>query len=99
MRQSYRPSSAFYPNHPDRLKGHDVSIISFNDAADRRGYWITVPEILEDLQIHRRTWQRWRALGVAPECTRLPNGTLRVKRHDYDAWLENLAESEGTTGL
>ncbi|WP_431916320.1 helix-turn-helix transcriptional regulator [Nonomuraea jabiensis] len=75
-----------------------MTIINFNDAADRRGYWLTVPEILEDLQIHRRTWQRWRALGKTPDCTRLPNGDLRIKRHDYEAWLDSLAEDNGSAG-
>ncbi|WP_250214755.1 helix-turn-helix transcriptional regulator [Acrocarpospora catenulata] len=71
-----------------------MTVIDVRKAANHRGYWMTVPEILADLQIPRRTWQRWRALGKTPECTRLPNGDLRVKRHDYDAWLDSLAEDE-----
>jgi predicted site-specific integrase-resolvase len=53
--------------------------------------WLTVQEILDDLGIPRRTWQRWRKLGRTPKrMTRLPNGELRVRRTDYDAWLAEL---------
>jgi predicted site-specific integrase-resolvase len=53
--------------------------------------WLTVQEILDDLGIPRRTWQRWRALGRTPKrMTRLPNGELRIRRTDYDAWLSEL---------
>lgn len=57
-----------------------------------RGNWLTVQEILDDLGIPRRTWQRWRALGRAPRCKRLPNGELRVQRDHYETWLESLDE-------
>jgi predicted DNA-binding transcriptional regulator AlpA len=53
--------------------------------------WLTVQEILDDLGIPRRTWQRWRELDRAPKCKRLPSGELRIRRTDYDAWLESLA--------
>jgi hypothetical protein len=29
-----------------------------------------------------------RARGKAPRCIRLPNGQIRVRRADLDAWLE-----------
>ncbi|WP_242884098.1 helix-turn-helix transcriptional regulator [Actinomadura litoris] len=50
--------------------------------------WLTVPEILEELGIPRRTWQRWRALGRTPKpMLKLPNGEYRVRRSVFDAWL------------
>jgi predicted site-specific integrase-resolvase len=52
--------------------------------------WMTVQEILDELGIPRRTWQRWRELGRAPRCTKLPNGELRIRRTDYEAWLASL---------
>lgn len=55
--------------------------------------WLTVQEILDELQIAPRTWQRWRDTGRAPKCTRLPNGSLRISRDDYEHWLASLAES------
>ncbi|MEO3859465.1 helix-turn-helix domain-containing protein [Acrocarpospora sp. B8E8] len=75
-----------------------MTVINLQDAADRRGAWLTVPEILEDLSIGRRTWQRWRALGKTPVCTRTPGGQLRIKRRDYESWLDSLADDEGTNG-
>lgn len=38
----------------------------------------------------RRTWQRWRELGRTPKYTKLPNGELRIRRADYEAWLASL---------
>lgn len=55
--------------------------------------WLTVAEILEDLGIPRRTWQRWRELGLAPEAIKLPNRELRIRRSVYDAWLASLEEA------
>jgi predicted site-specific integrase-resolvase len=53
--------------------------------------WLTVQEILDDLGIPRRTWQGWRKRGRTPQrMTRLPNGELRIRRTDYDAWLAEL---------
>ncbi|MEV6984991.1 helix-turn-helix domain-containing protein [Sphaerisporangium sp. NPDC051017] len=62
-------------------------------VADQREKWITVPEVLAELGIARRTWQRWRALGKTPECSRLPNGELRMKLRDFQSWMESLAET------
>lgn len=56
---------------------------------------LTVAEILEDLggpdgPLPRRTWQEWRAKGTGPKCIKLPNGELRVRRAEYERWLESL---------
>jgi predicted DNA-binding transcriptional regulator AlpA len=59
----------------------------------RKDEWLTVPEILKDLGIPRRTWQRWRELGLAPEAIKLPNRELRIRRSVYDAWLASLEEA------
>jgi predicted DNA-binding transcriptional regulator AlpA len=58
-----------------------------------RDEWLTVPEILDDLGIPRRTWQRWRELGRTPEAIRLPNNELRIRRSVYEAWLAHLEEA------
>ena len=47
----------------------------------RKHEWLTVAEILEDLGVPRRTWQRWRELGLAPEAIKLPNRELRIRKH------------------
>nr|WP_055506810.1 helix-turn-helix domain-containing protein [Nonomuraea pusilla] len=66
--------------------------IDIRHASERTGTWMTVAQLLDELGIKRRTWQRWRALGKAPRCHRLPNGALRIKRRDYEIWLDSLAE-------
>lgn len=54
---------------------------------------LTVPQVLAMLGgLSRRTFYRWRELGRAPECVRLPNGELRVWRSVLRAWLEDLTE-------
>ncbi|WP_345634090.1 excisionase [Rugosimonospora acidiphila] len=40
----------------------------------------------------RRTFYRWRELGVVPERLRLPNEELRVWRSEFRAWLEQLRD-------
>ncbi|MGW5266911.1 helix-turn-helix transcriptional regulator [Microbispora sp. NPDC004025] len=52
---------------------------------------LTVPEVLAELGgVSRRTFYRWRELGHAPKCVKLPNGELRIWRSDLAAWLESL---------
>ncbi|MEU7935752.1 helix-turn-helix transcriptional regulator [Microbispora bryophytorum] len=55
---------------------------------------LTVPEVLTELGgVSRRTFYRWRELGHAPKCVKLPNGELRVWWSDLAAWLESLREA------
>lgn len=42
--------------------------------------------------VSRRTFYRWRELGVGPKCLKLPNGELRAWRADFTTWLEDLQE-------
>lgn len=48
---------------------------------------LTVPDVCADLQIAQSTFYDWRAKGTAPRCIKLPNGQLRVRRSDLEAWL------------
>jgi predicted DNA-binding transcriptional regulator AlpA len=55
---------------------------------------MTVPEILAELNgVSRRTFYRWREVGIAPDCIRLPNGELRIWRSVFRAWLDALGEA------
>jgi excisionase family DNA binding protein len=56
-------------------------------GSPRSGH-LTVDEICADLDISRRTFYEWRAKGTAPKCMKLPNGELRVRRSEYERWLE-----------
>jgi len=53
---------------------------------------LTLAEVLMKLKVSRSTWNDWRAKNRAPRCTKLPNGTLRVRRSVLDQWLEDQEE-------
>lgn len=60
----------------------------------RRDELLTVPQVLDELGgLSRRTFYRWRELGHAPNCIKLPNGEIRVWRSDFAAWLDTLREA------
>lgn len=60
----------------------------------RRDELMPLRQVLEELGgVSRRTFYRWRELGRAPVCLRLPNGDLYVWRSDLAAWLESLREA------
>jgi predicted DNA-binding transcriptional regulator AlpA len=51
---------------------------------------LTVPEVLEALgDVSRRTFYRWRELGLAPAGLKLPNGEIRIWRSELLLWLES----------
>ncbi|MFG1997692.1 helix-turn-helix transcriptional regulator [Spirillospora sp. NPDC048911] len=50
--------------------------------------WLTLTEVCTEIKISRSTFYDWRAKGLAPECTKIPNGELRVSRDDLNAWWE-----------
>lgn len=53
---------------------------------------LTVDELCAELKVARRTFYDWRAKGRAPRCLKLPNGDLRVRRTDLDAWMTERME-------
>ncbi|MEV4293914.1 helix-turn-helix transcriptional regulator [Microbispora rosea] len=60
----------------------------------RNDQLLTVPEVLAELGgVSRRTFYRWRELGHAPRCIKLPNGELRVWRSELMVWLDTLREA------
>ncbi|WP_262379242.1 helix-turn-helix transcriptional regulator [Nonomuraea sp. PA05] len=52
--------------------------------------WLTIDEILHELGVPRRTWQKWHTRKQTPRMLRLPNGEYRIHRDDYQAWLAGL---------
>ena len=52
-----------------------------------------VAEVCAELGVARSTFYDWRAAKKAPPCFRLPNGDLRIRRAEFDRWLESLQES------
>jgi predicted DNA-binding transcriptional regulator AlpA len=57
---------------------------------DRRH--LTIADLCEELDISRSTFYDWRAKRKAPLCLKLPNGDIRIRRVDYENWLDSLAE-------
>lgn len=48
---------------------------------------LTIPQVCDELSVSRSTFYFWRQTGKAPRCIKLPNGEVRVRRSDLDAWL------------
>ena len=48
---------------------------------------LSIPQVVAELGISRATFYRWRSLHKGPACLRLPNGSIRVRRSDLDAFL------------
>jgi len=52
---------------------------------------LTVAQMCAELGgVSRRTFYRWREVGVGPQCLKIPNGELRAWRSDFRAWLDSL---------
>lgn len=54
--------------------------------------FLTLAEFLAELDVPKSTFFRWKALGEAPRTYKLPNGQLRIRRIDFDAWLSSREE-------
>ncbi|GAA3754586.1 helix-turn-helix transcriptional regulator [Streptomyces tremellae] len=52
-----------------------------------RPQMLKLPEVLTELGMSRPAFYRLRARGKAPKLLKLPNGQIRVRRTDLDAWL------------
>ncbi|GGS97822.1 hypothetical protein GCM10010156_65040 [Planobispora rosea] len=50
---------------------------------------LTVAEFCAELGISRSTFYDWRAKGRAPKCITLPNGSLRIRRAEFERWLSS----------
>jgi len=58
----------------------------------RNDEWLTVEQVCDELQVSRRTFDRWRARRTGPRCIRLGgNGPVRIKR----CWLEDWIDENG----
>ncbi|WP_367574059.1 helix-turn-helix transcriptional regulator [Streptomyces griseoaurantiacus] len=49
---------------------------------------LKLPEVLDEIEMSRAAFYRMRARGQAPKLIKLPNGQLRCRRSDLDAWWE-----------
>lgn len=53
---------------------------------------LTIADVCDELDVARSTFYDWRAKGRAPRCLKLPNGELRIRRGDLDAWLDSCTD-------
>lgn len=58
-----------------------------------RSQMLKLPEVLDEIGMSRAAFYRMRARGKGPKLLKLPNGQLRVRRTDLDAWLNGLEEA------
>lgn len=50
---------------------------------------LTVQQFCEELGISPRTFYEWRTKQRAPRCIKLPNGEIRIRRAEYERWLDS----------
>ena len=53
---------------------------------------LTITQLCKELGISRSTFYEWRAKGRAPRCIKLPNGEIRIRRTEFERWLDSLEE-------
>ena len=53
---------------------------------------LTIAQLCKELGISRSTFYEWRAKGRAPRCIKLPNGQIRIRRAEFERWLDSLEE-------
>ncbi|MFF9797418.1 helix-turn-helix transcriptional regulator [Streptomyces rochei] len=51
-----------------------------------RPQMLKLPEVLAEIDMSRAAFYRLRARGQAPKLIKLPNGQIRCRRSDLDAW-------------
>lgn len=69
---------------PNGRNGRTASAVARTAASDPL---LTIAEVLGEIKVARSTFDTWRSLGCAPECIKLPNGQIRVRRCALDSWL------------
>jgi predicted DNA-binding transcriptional regulator AlpA len=54
--------------------------------------YLTVVDFCMEMDVARSTFYDWRAKGLAPKCIKLPNGELRIRRTEFERWLDEREE-------
>ncbi|GGS61434.1 excisionase [Actinokineospora fastidiosa] len=54
---------------------------------------LSVQDFCQEMGISRSTFYEWRAKQTAPRCIKLPNGEIRIRRAEYERWLNTLEEA------
>jgi predicted DNA-binding transcriptional regulator AlpA len=53
---------------------------------------LKLPEVLNAIGMSRAAFYRMRVRGKGPRLIKLPNGQLRARRRDLDAWIASCEE-------
>jgi predicted DNA-binding transcriptional regulator AlpA len=83
LRRSYRLSTPDDRPSIEPAGRHRVD----NPRSTKQRDKLTIAEVCADLGISCRTFYEWRAKHRAPRCITLPNGSLRIRRSEYQRWL------------
>ena len=70
--------------------GHQGATMS--DVSVRGRRHLTVSDVCAELGVARSTFYDWRAAKKGPPCIKLPNGDLRIRRDDFERWLQSLEQ-------
>ena len=62
-------------------------------ATMARPKMLKLPEVLNEIDMSRAAFYRMRARGKAPKLIKLPNGQLRCRRADLDAWWSSVEDA------
>ncbi|WP_329482248.1 helix-turn-helix domain-containing protein [Kribbella sp. NBC_01484] len=54
---------------------------------------LTIADVCAELGVARSTFYDWRAAKKAPRCIKLPNGDIRIRRVDFENWLQTLEDA------
>jgi predicted DNA-binding transcriptional regulator AlpA len=108
-RQALTPLTPADPNQHTKPAGHDIPLTLLTlpaHATDERSHCtqggltavrrepqLKLSDLLAELDMSRAAFYRMRARGQAPKCIKLPNGQLRFRRSDFDAWLSEHEEA------
>jgi hypothetical protein len=83
------PMLAYMKSYAEIGGGRTISTMPSNKSNNTADWtenkWYSVIQVCEFLGINRSTFYKWRALSLAPQVVRLPNGDLRVR----EDWLAN----------
>jgi len=79
-----------------QVYGKTEEELGFTDA-DRAGgdkAWLSMTDFCRELEVPYSTAYKWSSFGSEsgrfPPCRRLPNGKIRIRRQDFNEWLDGL---------
>ena len=77
-----------------KLRGSAVRKARIANSAERQAEWLSMADFCRELVVSRATAYKWSSAGPAsgkfPRYRRLPNGQIRIRRDDYEEWLDGL---------